>query len=991
MTLLVGTAVAALALGLVPAIASAVGDPAGTAVTDPKPSTVRAARSAAVSDETGWLETDGRIASVYTTASYASHEVASPDTFLTAGYQAAGGGYAVGFNADTATLSAISFSTGDLVTSDAAALVAAYDALGLVGTTGDEWVLSGQTLDTFTPVLVLRPFDGGGDIVLPQPPSVDYRQVLAAGPAGALVQDSVSVDDGLGNLTTTLTVSLIAPGGGSATVIASGLPTLVDSYPGGAVSSTHVAWRTDTGFSIAPIAGGSVVAVPVALERLDGLVLAKGTAFWFDYFDGVVRMADSSGVVKTLVAPNPDAGIDVPRPSTLKNGTAAALITASRGATDAGSLNWFTYSSTSAAAFLNGGFENLQLDVATQTAGAAYGQYATDPSAVPADPRTAPMFVRSIGGSPLTYGAESALLSRASRFGYGYRLYRGSRFGDGFSFSGRRGAVPTWPSSSATTQELTLVDNGARTSGLPLGKVISVAQSGPYTAYVRSTGAGGVVTPDGTVVATLPTGLGHAEQDGPRVVYSTGSGEVWLRDVTKAASATNPRKLLPACVTPTVDCSHDYSIWGSRVVVTTSKDGVPEGGVDVFDVTTGARTTPASITGALSVRLRGDVLAYVTSVPDADPNRDPDTVIRFADLGAATPTPSADSILDSGGGYYYTGRGYIGLDGHRVWWASPYSLKTAAIPASVDSASAPRLLGSTGARELYRVGAALAAPWTPAFDLDQPLTSSWTLTIASGATTVRTLTGPSAVGIRGISWDGKDAGGTLVPNGTYTWTLTGSNADGALVSSLGSGAATGTLVVATPAASRIALRAAPSSITYGSAARLTATLLTGGGSGIAGQAVEFYGRARGASTWVKVGSATTTAGGAASLAVRPSAAWQYYATHPISAALLPSSSASVSVAVAFKVGTTWKASKVKRGKKVLVTGVVGPTVGGSVVVQRKAGKKWVKVVSAPLKAGRFGVKVRVPTKKGFVTYRVVKAADSTHLVGASATKRIKVV
>jgi hypothetical protein len=427
------------------------------------------------------------------------------------------------------------------------------------------------------------------------------------------------------------------------------------------------------------------------------------------------------------------------------------------------------------------------------------------------------------------------------------------------------------------------------------------------------------------------------------------------------------------------------------VVVTTSKDGVPEGGVDVFDVTTGARTTLANITGALSVRLRGDVLSYVTSVPNADPNRDPDIVIRFADLSAPTPTPSPDSIVDIGGGYYYTGRGYMGLDGHRVWWASPFSLKTAGIPASVDSPSAPRLLGSTGARELYRVGTALSAPWTPTFDLDQPLTSSWTLTIRSGATTVRTLTGSGGVGIRGISWDGKDSGGTLVPNGTYTWTLTGSNADGSLVSSLGSGTATGTLLVATPTKSRITLRAAPSSVTYGSAARVTATLLNGSGAGIAGQAVDFYGRARGATSWVKVGTASTTAGGVAALSVKPSAAWQYYASHPISAALLPISSSSVSVGVAFKVSTTWKASKVKRGKKVLLTGIVGPAAGGSVVVQRKAGKKWVKVVTASLKAGRFSVKVKVPATKGYVTYRVAKAADSTHLAGKSATKRIKVV
>jgi len=51
-----------------------------------------------------------------------------------------------------------------------------------------------------------------------------------------------------------------------------------------------------------------------------------------------------------------------------------------------------------------------------------------------------------------------------------------------------------------------------------------------------------------------------------------------------------------------------------------------------------------------------------------------------------------------------------------------------------------------------------------------------------------------------VSWDGKNSGGTLVPAGSYTWTLTGANADGALLDADGgSTAITGTIAVTTAA------------------------------------------------------------------------------------------------------------------------------------------------------------------------------------------------
>ncbi|MET9576401.1 FG-GAP-like repeat-containing protein [Streptomyces massasporeus] len=72
-----------------------------------------------------------------------------------------------------------------------------------------------------------------------------------------------------------------------------------------------------------------------------------------------------------------------------------------------------------------------------------------------------------------------------------------------------------------------------------------------------------------------------------------------------------------------------------------------------------------------------------------------------------------------------------------------------------------------------------AASWSGTWWLSKPA-AAWKVTIrdkASGAT-VRTVSGSEARGLLKASWDGKDAAGRLVTNGTYTWTLTAQPADG---------------------------------------------------------------------------------------------------------------------------------------------------------------------------------------------------------------------
>ncbi|WP_406457938.1 hypothetical protein OH768_27475 [Streptomyces sp. NBC_01622] len=60
--------------------------------------------------------------------------------------------------------------------------------------------------------------------------------------------------------------------------------------------------------------------------------------------------------------------------------------------------------------------------------------------------------------------------------------------------------------------------------------------------------------------------------------------------------------------------------------------------------------------------------------------------------------------------------------------------------------------------------------WTPSWTYDRPV--SWTLTLKSGSTQVRSLTGTSSTGKVAPSWNGTTQTGTAAGEGAYTWTLT---------------------------------------------------------------------------------------------------------------------------------------------------------------------------------------------------------------------------
>ncbi|MFU0243047.1 FlgD immunoglobulin-like domain containing protein, partial [Streptomyces scabiei] len=96
------------------------------------------------------------------------------------------------------------------------------------------------------------------------------------------------------------------------------------------------------------------------------------------------------------------------------------------------------------------------------------------------------------------------------------------------------------------------------------------------------------------------------------------------------------------------------------------------------------------------------------------------------------------------------------------------------VPSGVPASPVAVIDAETPAPDL-RAGA-----WKPRWWLSKPA-ASWTVTLKNRASgkTVRTLSGGEARGLVSTSWDGRDAAGKYVPNGSYTWTLTAKPADGA--------------------------------------------------------------------------------------------------------------------------------------------------------------------------------------------------------------------
>ncbi|MFF4500387.1 hypothetical protein [Streptomyces sp. NPDC001401] len=84
-------------------------------------------------------------------------------------------------------------------------------------------------------------------------------------------------------------------------------------------------------------------------------------------------------------------------------------------------------------------------------------------------------------------------------------------------------------------------------------------------------------------------------------------------------------------------------------------------------------------------------------------------------------------------------------------------------------AGAPSRTSATAPTGFSPNGDGSADTWAPTWTYNRPVT--WTLTIKSGTTSVRTLTGTASGGSIAPVWNGKTDSGTAAAEGTYAWTL----------------------------------------------------------------------------------------------------------------------------------------------------------------------------------------------------------------------------
>ncbi|MFD7876499.1 hypothetical protein ACFV5G_20715 [Streptomyces sp. NPDC059766] len=91
---------------------------------------------------------------------------------------------------------------------------------------------------------------------------------------------------------------------------------------------------------------------------------------------------------------------------------------------------------------------------------------------------------------------------------------------------------------------------------------------------------------------------------------------------------------------------------------------------------------------------------------------------------------------------------------HTVWAGAP---SRSSGSASVPTGFSPNGDGSSDT-------------WAPTWTYNRPVT--WTLTVKSGGTSVRTFTGTAPGGNIAPVWNGRNTAGTAVAEGAYTWTLT---------------------------------------------------------------------------------------------------------------------------------------------------------------------------------------------------------------------------
>jgi PKD repeat protein len=277
-------------------------------------------------------------------------------------------------------------------------------------------------------------------------------------------------------------------------------------------------------------------------------------------------------------------------------------------------------------------------------------------------------------------------------------------------------------------------------------------------------------------------------------------------------------------------------------------------------------------------------------------------------------------------------------------------------------------------------------------------TASTTKATVGAPVTFDASASSSAAGITSYQWDlgdnttatGRQVTHTYSSTGTFTPKLTVTDAQGGTATYFGA-------PVTVKLASALAFASQPT-LRYGASRTLTTTLRVAG-SPAGGRTVTLLAEPAGATSFKAVGTATTSSSGVARIAVTPHVTTAYKWSYAGNDATFGARSVTRTMHVAFAVSAYLTKAHIAVGKTTTVWGTVAPSAAGQhVVVQRKAGTKWVTVATVTLSKQRLPSGQRTVgfvytykgAKAGTVTLRVVRAATAKLSQGVSATRTLTV-
>lgn len=241
---------------------------------------------------------------------------------------------------------------------------------------------------------------------------------------------------------------------------------------------------------------------------------------------------------------------------------------------------------------------------------------------------------------------------------------------------------------------------------------------------------------------------------GSLVLAGTGdrSGTYRVQDLS-GASSTISGKLTD----PGDDGNDAVGIWGDWFAFTTYRVAGTQAAV-VRNYRTGAEKTLSGY----ALRALGDGYAVV-----AHPYSPWASVWDFT-TGATIPLAGPPGI----GGIDFM----VAVDGDRVAFIESAAGKLHVQTFDGLARSAPRSLGVVAAHS-FTPG---SQSWTVDVDLTKPVAAGQLNILNSAGAVARTIAVPATAtgSLRAITWDGKDNSGSLVPPGTYSYTLTSSATDG---------------------------------------------------------------------------------------------------------------------------------------------------------------------------------------------------------------------